>query len=596
MPRLLSALIVEDSEDDATLLLRELQRGGFDVFYERVESAAAMRTALAARPWDVVIFDDAMPHFTRLEALKVMRDGALKLPLLLVSSVAAEDAGLNEMPGAMDEYLTKEDLTRLVPAVERELRQAEIRRERRETAIVLRLRTEALAAAANGVLITDANGSIIWVNAAVTALTGYSEAELLGQNLRILKSGVQDEAFYRNLWTTILEGQVWRGEIINRRKDGSRYTEEMTITPVLDGTGNNSNFIAIKQDVTERNKVQEALRVSETRYRRLFETAQDGILLLDSKTAAITDANPFLIKLLGYTLEEMQGKKLWEIGPFRDLGASRNAFQSLQEGGYIRYENLPLETKSGVAMEVEFVSNSYLADGKKVIQCNIRDITSRRQAERARDAHEKALSAALAAKQVLLQEVHHRVKNNLQIISSLLNLEAESLPEGMRKTLDDSGRRVRSMALVHEQLYGHEDLGELDFAEYTKSLATDLFSAYSVDSGKVRLRLELERALLGMDQAIPCGLILNELMTNSLKYAFPESRSGEILVELHSQANSQVTLRVADNGVGLPLGFDWKQSNSLGLRIVQILTRQIKGNLHYEEGAGCDFTLTFAKR
>jgi PAS domain S-box-containing protein len=136
----------------------------------------------------------------------------------------------------------------------------------------------------------------------------------------------------------------------------------------------------IKQDVTKRKKEQELVRASETRYRRLFETAQDGILLLDSKTAAITDVNPFLIDLLGYTREEMLGKKLWEIGLFRDIDASKSAFESLQVGGYIRYEDLPLETKSGEPMDVEFVSNAYLVDGQTVIQCNIRDVTERMRA------------------------------------------------------------------------------------------------------------------------------------------------------------------------------------------------------------------------
>ena len=210
-----------------------------------------------------------------------------------------------------------------------------------------------------------------------------------------------------------------------------------------------------------------------------------------------------------------------------------------------------------------------------------------------RDAHEKALSTALTAAEILLQEVHHRVKNNLQIISSLLNMQAEGLPEGAQKALDESQRRVRSMALVHEQLYNRERPDQLDFGEYVASLAGELFSAYSVHSGAIRLRLDLEPVLLDIDQAMPCGLILNELMTNSLKYAFPETHSGEILVALHATAEGRVTLRIADNGIGLAPGFDWRQSQSLGLRIVEILTAQLNGTLDYSGGTGADFTLAF---
>ena len=207
-----------------------------------------------------------------------------------------------------------------------------------------------------------------------------------------------------------------------------------------------------------------------------------------------------------------------------------------------------------------------------------------------------ALSAALTAKEVLLQEVHHRVKNNLQIISSLLNLEAESLPENAQRALEDSQRRIRSMCLVHEQLYnGGADAGELDFAGYARSLTSDLVNAYSGQFERVQLRLELEPVRLGLSQAISCGLILNELVTNALKYAFPGGRTGEVRVELHAPEDS-VELRVADNGVGLPPGFDWTQSHSLGLRIVALLTRQLSGTLRNGAVAGTSFTLSFPKR
>jgi two-component sensor histidine kinase len=204
-----------------------------------------------------------------------------------------------------------------------------------------------------------------------------------------------------------------------------------------------------------------------------------------------------------------------------------------------------------------------------------------------------ALAAALAAKDVLLQEVHHRVKNNLQIISSLLNLEAESLPEVAQRALEESQRRIRSMALVHEQLYGGRNPGELDFAAYVRSLTNDLMNAYSNELERVQLRLELQPVFLGLSQAISCGLILNELVTNAFKYAFPASRKGEVLVALDCPQKGIVRMRVADNGVGLPPGFDWTQSHSLGLRIVALLTDQLSGTLRTDSAAGAAFTLTF---
>jgi len=211
-----------------------------------------------------------------------------------------------------------------------------------------------------------------------------------------------------------------------------------------------------------------------------------------------------------------------------------------------------------------------------------------------RDAHEKALAGALAAKEVLLREVHHRVKNNLQIISSLLHLQGDSLPESYQRVLDESQRRVRSMALVHEQLYSGDQPDQVDFAVYAAALVNDLFASQSVDSSRIRLRTEFDSVRLPADQAIPCGLILNELVTNALKYAFADGRPGEIRVELHS-ANGQVTLRVADDGIGLPPGLDWSHAPSLGLRIVDILTAQLNGSLRCHSGPGADFTLSFPR-
>lgn len=211
-------------------------------------------------------------------------------------------------------------------------------------------------------------------------------------------------------------------------------------------------------------------------------------------------------------------------------------------------------------------------------------------------AAEKALSEALAAKDVLLREVHHRVKNNLQTISSLLNMQAELLPDlAARQALRDAQRRVHSLALIHEQMYGDKDMDEVDFGEYASRLTRDLLESFGAAASRVSLRFALEPVSLAMDQMIPCGLILNELVTNSLKYAFPGERSGEILVSLACENGRRVTLTVADNGVGLPPGVEQQRPNSLGTRIVAILTAQLGGTVTRESGQGLRSTVTFIR-
>lgn len=197
-------------------------------------------------------------------------------------------------------------------------------------------------------------------------------------------------------------------------------------------------------------------------------------------------------------------------------------------------------------------------------------------------------------KEVLLKEIHHRVKNNLQIISSLLNLQARQVTdEQILQALGDSQARVRSMALIHEKLYQSQSLAKIDFGEYVKSLTTDLFRAYQRNLPGIQLNVQVDEVALGLDQAVSCGLILNELMTNALKYAFPDRRIGTIWVELRANPEHLLSLRVADDGVGMPADFDVRTAKSLGLQLVGSLVGQLDGKMELERSKGTEFRVSF---
>ncbi|MGH7824947.1 MAG: sensor histidine kinase [Candidatus Binatia bacterium] len=203
------------------------------------------------------------------------------------------------------------------------------------------------------------------------------------------------------------------------------------------------------------------------------------------------------------------------------------------------------------------------------------------------------LEASLREKEILLKEIHHRVKNNLQIISSLLSLQAQKISEPHVQSLFRQARdRVRSMALVHENLYQSPDLGRAELAEYARALMQSLFEAYGEAAANIRLRLELEPVHLPVDVAIPCGLILNELATNALKHAFHGRPKGEITVVLEAGRDGMIRLKVQDNGNGLPPGLDWRSGGSLGLRLVNMLTEQLNGTLEVRNNHGTIFQLT----
>jgi PAS domain S-box-containing protein len=212
-----------------------------------------------------------------------------------------------------------------------------------------------------------------------------------------------------------------------------------------------------------------------------------------------------------------------------------------------------------------------------------------------RERAEKQLKASLAEKEVMLREIHHRVKNNLQVISSLVSLQVDNLiDDRVREELNDVRDRVRSMAMIHEKLYLTNDLAQLNFADYATSLLRSLWRSHSTLANKVRLNLAVVPVALSIEAAVPCGLILNELAGNALKHAFPNDSGGEVTVGLeHDTTTSAICLWVRDNGVGLPSGLDWRRSPSLGLRLVQILTGQLRGTVETGTGPGAEFQVTF---
>src|SRR5438105_6864032 len=206
---------------------------------------------------------------------------------------------------------------------------------------------------------------------------------------------------------------------------------------------------------------------------------------------------------------------------------------------------------------------------------------------------EQAIRESLREKEALLKEIHHRVKNNLKIISSLLAMQSDSVAdESMRALLQESQNRVRAMAMIHEKLYQSSNLARIHFGDYVSSLTGFLFRSYSNTAGRVALKLTVDEVHLNIDSAVPCGLILNELVSNSLKHAFKDGRSGELRVELRAEPEGY-KLTVADNGSGLPSDFDLTRIKSLGLQLVETLSRQIKGRLTVESSYGARFQLFF---
>jgi two-component system, cell cycle sensor histidine kinase and response regulator CckA len=259
MGKPLNVLIVEDSLNDAELLVDAIHDAGYDLKWVRVETEPDYLAELKKGP-DIVLSDYSMPQFSGLRAAELLRESGRDIPFILVSGTVGEDVAVDAMKRGATDYLLKDRLARLGQAIERALFETRGRVNRKETEQQVLIQSHALEAAANAILITDHTGKILWANKAFCALTGYALAEVLGQNPRFLKSGSHNAKYYEELWKTIAAGRVWQGEVINRRKDGTIYYEEMTITPVRANDGQVTHFVAVKQDTTERRKLEEQFR------------------------------------------------------------------------------------------------------------------------------------------------------------------------------------------------------------------------------------------------------------------------------------------------------------------------------------------------
>jgi two-component sensor histidine kinase len=229
------------------------------------------------------------------------------------------------------------------------------------------------------------------------------------------------------------------------------------------------------------------------------------------------------------------------------------------------------------------------------LESRVRERTAELQiANQELDAQANRLKASLEEKELLLKEVHHRVKNNMQVISSIFSLQSQYVQDPqILAILTESRNRISSMALIHEKFYQCNNFVKIDFAEYIQSLTRNLFTSYDADSSLIQLILNISDVTLSIDSAIPCGLLANELVSNCLKHAFPDGKKGEIAIALSTHSNTYVTLMVRDSGIGLPSDFTLEKNTSLGLRLVKVLTRQLSGQLEMYNDGGTVVRMTF---
>jgi PAS domain S-box-containing protein len=585
----LRVLIVEDSESDALLMLRLLRQGGYEPEHRRVESKPELEAALADGQWDIGLCDYRLPTLDGIAALKVVRDSKRDIPFILVSGAIGEDLAVALMKDGANDFVLKGNMGRLLPAIDREIREVEVRTQRREARALLRILSRALLAT-SAVVITDQQGRIEWVNPSLERLTGYSRDELLGQNPRILKSGKHPLAFYRNLWGTILKGKPWRGELLNKRKDGTLYPEEMTITPLPDDNGAITHFVAIKHDISTRKRAEKhlrkmnvaldkrvsertaALRESEQHLRTIVNTAAEGILILDER-GRIESINPAALIIFGHTPEEVLGQ------PFHRLidspAIARNAdfvahvLQPNDHRVIRRTSELTGRRKNGTLVSLEMALAEFTSRRRRQFVAIIHDITDRKRLER------ELIEVAERERRQLGHEIH----DDLGQVLHGLNFLAEELQSRMeQKGIAEASELDRVRFYLSEAMARTRSLAH--GLQPVPPVPEGLMSALKEHVQRVGVlyhivcRFQCPQPVYVHDSAVATHLfrIAQEAVNNAIKHA----ECTRIVIQLKA-TSERLILAIRDNGHGRFL--EKGDHCGMGLHVMRFRAAAINGSL-----------------
>jgi PAS domain S-box-containing protein len=427
-----------------------------------------------------------------------------------------------------------------------------------------------------GILISDNKGNIKFANKRILGLLGYNEDQIKQKHL--------SEVFLTgDLAETAFNKEIAEQEISVFKKDGTLVLAAVTFIRLSSGP----DFLVVIRDITARKKTEEALKESQARLSGIVSSAMDAIITIN-KDQNIILFNKAAEKLFGYQQNEILGKHIGILIPPDKRNVHKEYVRTFGETGTTNRHMGALGAvrgikKNGHIFPIEASISQVKSSGEKLYTVILRDITEKELAR-------QELNASLKEKEVLLKEVHHRVKNNLQIISSLLSLQVEtSRNDNLADLMLESQNRIKSMALIHEKLYQTQSLSKINASVYLTELIDNIASSYLPDRSQIDIQLNIADIELDIDTGIDFGLIINELISNSLKYAFPGNHKDEkkIIVELQKDGSAgNIRLVIKDTGVGMNVDFKLEESDSLGLQLVNSLVEQLGGTVKFYNNKG----------
>jgi PAS domain S-box-containing protein len=353
--------------------------------------------------------------------------------------------------------------------------------------------------------------------------------------------------------------------------------------------GGQSVYHCIWRDITEQKRAHEIIIKSEEKFSKAFRASPEAFTITSMNDGRYIEVNDAFLKKTGYTREEVLNHTTIELGIWVDLNDRHRFIEELRAHGFLKDFETRYRMRDGDIRDVLISSEVIDVENEQCSLNFIFDVTERKRSE-------ARILAALAEKETLLRELYHRTKNNMSVINAILGLQANSIgDERLQSAFEEAQNRIRSMALVHQKLYEASDLSHINLRDYIDDLVALILESYSLASENITFHFQLSDVYILIDTAIPCGLILNELVTNALKYAFPADQAGEIEIKLQRLEGGEIELSVSDNGVGFPPGFDPRQNGKMGLRTVFTLAEeQLLGSCSLTSDQGVHCRLVFS--
>lgn len=443
----------------------------------------------------------------------------------------------------------------------------------------------------NLIFVKNASGRILLVNKAFAEFYGDVPENLIGktdQQLNwpeeALSSFIKADQEVMQSNQSITSEEKWLNPIT-----GKPAFVVTTKTPLLDADGN-FNILGVVTDITKQKQQEDIVRKSEELLQQIFNRVADGLLLVDYFDLRILDANQRVLDLLDLPeISQLKDKKINLIKVKSEQGGRywKQAFANLSQANLA--EEIEIETAKNRTFWAGIAATRFAQAGKELVLIRLADIQQQKQSE-------EAIRQALHEKEILIQEIHHRVKNNMAVISSLLQLQTGYIKDPVLiDVFKDSQSRIRSMALIHEKLYQSSTLAKVEMQSYIKELVRTLYYTYRSSQTQIDFSIEVENVFLDINSAVPCGLIINEMVSNAFKHAFTGKEKGHVWIRF--QENEKVyQLEIEDNGNGLPPEMNIQQSKSLGMNLVQALASQLGAKLEISSINGLRFSIQFSEK